>query len=183
MAPLRVCGLIFENFELLDYFGPVESFAIVNALVQMRDAQSLSTEEDKMKFLKSSPAQIQFDEVAPRLRPVEVTTVTCNDVHKTVSTGVPVTVQADATIEEAKGTDFDLIIIPGGLGCRIMTDEHFERFRDFVLTQHARGCIVASVCTATLLLARCDLLRHRRATTNKGHFQMIKDLIEQHCDG
>ena len=73
--------------------------------------------------------------------------------------------------------DFDLILVPGGLGTPIETPN--PAIDAWLVTQTQRAELVLSVCTGSGLLARNGLLDGRRATTNKLAF----DRIRQHGPG
>ena len=76
---------------------------------------------------------------------------------------------AEATM--AASEEFDVLLIPGGIGTRKeMNDTQFmaELKR---LAEASR--IVATVCTGSLLLAKTGLIDGRKATSNKRVFQLV----------
>ena len=67
--------------------------------------------------------------------------------------------------------DFDLLLIPGGIGTRsLVTDPDFL---DLLRTSATRARIVACICTGSALLAKIGLLDGHRATSNKIAFDWV----------
>jgi transcriptional regulator GlxA family with amidase domain len=130
-SPIHVGAILFEGFELLDFFGPLEMFGL------LEDAARISVVAERVGPIKSSSGPCGFAE----------------------------TTMADAS-------EFDALLIPGGIGTRKqMTNAEFlaELKR---LAKASR--IVATVCTGSFLLARTGLLDGRKATSNKRAFQLVK---------
>jgi transcriptional regulator GlxA family with amidase domain len=121
----RTIGAVFfDGFELLDIFGPLEMFGVLNA---------------------------QFDITA---------------VAETAGTVISAQqVAATATQTFAAAPQFDVLLVPGGMGTR--TQAANPAMLDFLRRQAAAAEIVASICTGAGLLAAAGLLDGRRATTNK----------------
>lgn len=76
------------------------------------------------------------------------------------------TIEPDQTIDEARPTDFDAIILPGGQAPEILRLD--TRVLDFVRAVEERDAVVAAVCHGPQILISADLLRGRRATCYKG---------------
>ncbi len=57
----------------------------------------------------------------------------------------------------------DVLVVPGGVGTRLLTRQ--EETVAWIRSHSARGALVTSVCTGSLLLAAAGLLRGRPATT------------------
>lgn len=130
-ARLRIGGVLFEGFELLDFYGPLELFGL------LEDRAQITVVAEYTGAIKSS--------VGP-----------CG--------------LAEATMKEA--SDFDVLLIPGGIGTRAQM-----RNPGFVgdLKRLAEASqIVATVCTGSLLLAKTGLLDGRPATTNKRVFKLVQ---------
>ncbi|CAN7175538.1 helix-turn-helix domain-containing protein [Acidovorax sp. LjRoot129] len=72
--------------------------------------------------------------------------------------------QVDAAISDVGR--MDLVVVPGFLLTLREALPLFERYRPWLRHQHAAGATVASMCTATFLLAECGLLPGVRATTH-----------------
>ena len=69
----------------------------------------------------------------------------------------------DRTI--ADGTDYDLILIPGGDAAPLNPKN--QALNNWIIEASAKAEYVLAVCTGTVLLATTGLLDGRRATTNK----------------
>jgi transcriptional regulator GlxA family with amidase domain len=130
-SPIHVGAILFEGFELLDFFGPLEMFGL------LEDGAKISVVAETAGPIKSSGGPY----------------------------GMAETTMANAS-------EFDVLLIPGGIGTRQqMTNMEFvaELKR---LAEASR--IVATVCTGSFLLARTGLLDGRKATSNKRVFQLVK---------
>ncbi len=72
--------------------------------------------------------------------------------------------------------DYDILIIPGGIGTRnIIRDESMLRFISALVQ---RSHVVCTVCTGSLILAKLGMLSGIRATT---HYAAIDTLISIDC--
>ncbi|MEI7731342.1 MAG: DJ-1 family glyoxalase III [Verrucomicrobiota bacterium] len=91
--------------------------------------------------------------------------------EKLVAGRCNVTVQADATLAEVERQDFDLLLIPGGPGVKVLrADGRPARLaRSFVQT----GKVVATICAAPTVLADAGLLAGKRFTA---HFSVHSEL-------
>lgn len=69
----------------------------------------------------------------------------------------------------------DMVVIPGGFGARRERENPVAL--DWIVRQHERTTITASVCTGAFLLAACGLLDGKRATT---HWASIGWLRQQY---
>ena len=88
---------------------------------------------------------------------------------KTIRSGQGPSIVADSLIEDA--FEFDLLLIPGGIGTRKEVDN-----TPFInsLARLAEECdTVATVCTGSALLARTGLLDAKQATSNKIAFDWV----------
>lgn len=82
-----------------------------------------------------------------------------------------IAVVADAALEDVSSRDFDLLLIPGGPGVKVLRED--GRTAALVRGQIARGRPVAAICAAPLVLADADVLRDRRVTA---HFSVHAEL-------
>ncbi|MBD2437633.1 DJ-1/PfpI/YhbO family deglycase/protease [Nostoc sp. FACHB-110] len=83
-----------------------------------------------------------------------------------------VSVQADATTTEALASEFDAVVIPGGMAPdKMRRNPNTVRFVQEAMQQ---GKLVAAVCHGPQLLIEGDLLRDRRAT---GFVAIRRDMI------
>ena len=130
-SPIHVGAILFEGFELLDFFGPLEMFGL------LEDRAKISVVAERAGAIKSSSGPY----------------------------GMAETRMADAS-------EFDVLLIPGGIGTRQqMTNAEFVATLKR-LSEASR--IVATVCTGSFLLARTGLLDGRKATSIKRVFQLVK---------
>lgn len=73
----------------------------------------------------------------------------------------------DSTLDAAIATDYDMIVLPGGLpGADHLRDD--PRIIDLVKHMHASGRYIAAICAAPRVLARAGLLDNRRVTSFPG---------------
>lgn len=68
-------------------------------------------------------------------------------------------------------------LIPGGMGTRVLCQDALWLKSLAVLIQSADE--IFSVCTGSVLLARCGLLRDRSATSNKRSFDWVKEATKE----
>ena len=101
---------------------------------------------------------------------VEVFTVAREDGAITCAKGLRVL--PDHTWETAP--EADVLLVPGGRGTRPLTKD--EPTLDWVRAGQARGALVTSVCTGSLVLAAAGLLRDRPAATYWGSFDELRAL-------
>jgi transcriptional regulator GlxA family with amidase domain len=128
--PLRIGMLLFDGFEMLDVFGPLEMFGMLGDKVQM------------------VTVGMQPGLVRPRNGPA---------------------VQIEQAM--ANSGQFDLFIIPGGIGTR--TEVNNPALLSALKVVSEATPKVASVCTGAALLARTGLLDGFEATTNKLAFDWV----------
>ncbi|MYM21998.1 helix-turn-helix domain-containing protein [Duganella sp. FT135W] len=83
---------------------------------------------------------------------------------KPVSTLRGQTLQPEVALDQIKHTD--LVLIPGFLFTLREALPGFDRYADWLRKQHAQGAVLATMCTATFLLAETGLLSGARATTH-----------------
>jgi transcriptional regulator GlxA family with amidase domain len=74
------------------------------------------------------------------------------------------TLQAEAALDNIDHTD--LVLIPGFLFTLREALPGFARYADWLRKQHAQGAVLATMCTATFMLAETGLLSGARATTH-----------------
>lgn len=74
--------------------------------------------------------------------------------------------------QEIRGTELDVVIVPGGDGARaVMRD---PKVLDWLRQVKESGAVVGSVCTGALVLASAGLLRNRAATTYFAAFDELR---------
>ncbi|KAG8719159.1 hypothetical protein FRC08_003511 [Ceratobasidium sp. 394] len=75
------------------------------------------------------------------------------------------------TFAQANGTQYDLILVPGGLGTRPAYIS--ATVLDFVRTQTPGLQYLLSVCTGSWVLAQAGVLEGKNATTNKAAYKQV----------
>jgi transcriptional regulator GlxA family with amidase domain len=144
----RVGLLLFDEVEVLDACGPFEVFSVATR-VAARDRPH-------------------------RPAPFAVTTISAGP-DRTVRARGGLPLGADLLLTEvlARGTAFDLVVVPGGVTTAVEADADVLRW----LSGQARSArTVASVCTGAFPLARAGLLDGLPATT---HWEDLAELRER----
>ena len=75
----------------------------------------------------------------------------------------------ELSIKQAKTSDFDAVIIPGGYAPDIL--RRHKEVNDFVKEMYDKGKVVASICHGGWVLVSAGILKGRKATS----FSAIKD--------
>lgn len=126
---MKVGVLLFDQFELLDVFGPLEMLGHV---------------ED-----------ISIELVAQSIGPIASAQGPC----------------AYAQTQLDSGTQYDTLLIPGGMGTRQLVND--QRTLNWIAQQAYKARYITSVCTGSALLAKSGVLDNKRATTNKMAFHWV----------
>jgi 4-methyl-5(b-hydroxyethyl)-thiazole monophosphate biosynthesis len=111
--------------------------------------------------------EIEAVTVVDLLRRAGVDVRTASLAGARVSGSHGITVEADISIDEADATDYDMIVLPGGMPGA----EHLKRdARIIALLQRFAdaGRYTAAICAAPGVLAHAGLLDNRRATSFPG---------------
>lgn len=75
---------------------------------------------------------------------------------------------ADTTLDSAmKNTDFDMVVIPGGMGGSTALMEH-EPFVSYIKKMYEEGRYVGAICAAPMILGKAGLLAGRSFTAYPG---------------
>lgn len=148
MNPSRwnVAILVFDGVEVLDFAGPFEVFS--------RTRTVPGTESRRT------------DDAAP----FEVFTV--------ARTRGPVTATGGLVVTPHAGFDdcprVDLLLVPGGFGTRPLLED--AETLAWIAARSREARLTTSVCTGSLLLAKCGVLAGRRATTHRGALDLLAQL-------
>ena len=102
--------------------------------------------------------QVEVYTIAPTTEPI-----TCAQGLKVI---------ADHTVDAAP--EFDVLVYPGGMGNRAFIGD--EAHRSWLQKNAARGALMTSVCTGSLVYADAGLLNGRPATTHWQWLEMLKQL-------
>jgi transcriptional regulator GlxA family with amidase domain len=125
--PRHIATVLFDGFELLDVFGPLEVFGMI-------------------------PDRFTMSLIGPAAGPVR-------------SAQGP-RAMADCSYDHAPLAD--VVLVPGGIGNRILLDD--KPFLAWLAEWASAAELIASVCTGSVMLARAGLLKGYRATSNKRLF-------------
>lgn len=155
---LRIGILVFDGFEPIDVWGFVEAFSI-------------------SRFIGTSYS-------SPPPYPFEVVLIS-NQRKPDGGTAPPAPVKSangprvapDYFRDEALDQKIDLLMIPGGVGTRVLlADDHPEEKRallHWVRSMDERVAIMSSVCTGAAVLAAAGLLDGKPAATNHAAFGWV----------
>jgi transcriptional regulator GlxA family with amidase domain len=143
MKKLNVAILLFDDVEVLDFAGPFEVFSRTR----------LTPGVDSRRTDDGAPFNVFT--VARITGPI------------TATGGLRVLPDHDF----ATAPDINLLVVPGGFGTRDLLDD--SSMLDWIRNTADRALYVTSVCTGSLLLARCGLLKGRRATTHWGALDLL----------
>ena len=127
--PLRIGGLLYADFELLDLFGPLEMFSMLGS-----DGASITLVAD-----------------------------TAGPVPSSMGSSGPLGPKAMADHGFDDAPDYDVLLIPGGLGTVAALSD--ERLLGFLRDRAQDTPILASVCSGSALLAKAGVLDGHRATS------------------
>lgn len=149
--PKKIAIILFPGFQLLDATGPLDAFSL------------LSYQHPLALYI-----------LAATLDPVS----THNFVQQKQGSHVSASIVPTHRFENAPA-DFDMVLLPGGLGARGPDGEkNTGPVVDFLksLDLSGDGSIkhVLTVCTGSEILARTGILDGRKATTNKRAFNEVK---------
>lgn len=132
--------LLFQAFESLDVFGPLDALQILSKRYKMD--LSLISSSSTLDPVSTAPR-------APSMNPMN------SSFFQSV---VPT-----HTIKDAP--DLDVLIIPGGIGTRA---PDLNATIDYIRTTYPKLQYLITVCTGAGLAAEAGVLDGKRATTNKG---------------
>jgi putative intracellular protease/amidase len=128
---MNINCLLFDDFETLDLFGPVEVFGKIDecSIEYFSINGGKIINKDNVQIITESIGKIEKD---------------------------------------------DVLLIPGGIGTRILVDndEFISKLR--ILIKKSSWCL--TVCTGSALLAKTGLLDNYEATSNKTAFEWVKSI-------
>jgi 4-methyl-5(b-hydroxyethyl)-thiazole monophosphate biosynthesis len=105
--------------------------------------------------------------VADILRRAGITVITAGLDDGVVRASRGMMLLPDATLNEALGTDFDMIVLPGGMpGSEYLKND--VRVIDLLKRMAAAGKYTAAICAAPMALHAAGLLEGRRGTSFPG---------------
>ena len=103
----------------------------------------------------------------------DVTVASVGDLQVTASRGVKLV--ADALIADCIDTDYDLVVLPGGIpGAENLRDD--EHLKQILLRQQSQGRLYGAICAApAVVLETHGLLQGRVATCHPGFAGQLSD--------
>jgi transcriptional regulator GlxA family with amidase domain len=142
-SKLNVGVLLFDDVEVLDFAGPFEVFSRTRLTPGLESRRSYDSAPFEVFTIGRAPGMI------------------------TATGGLRV----EPSFGFANAPAIDLLVVPGGFGTRPLL--HDDDMLGWIRRTAASARLVTSVCTGALLLARCGLLAHRRATTHWGALELL----------
>jgi putative intracellular protease/amidase len=121
--------LLFDNFETLDLFGPVEVFGKVDGC--------------RIKYFSIDGGEIVNGDN------IRIITENIDKIER-----------------------YDVFLIPGGSGTRILVDDNEFIRKLKIIAEKSLWCL--TICTGAALLAKTGLLDDSEATSNKIAFEWVK---------
>lgn len=138
--------LLFENFETLDIFGPVE---ILGALPDLFKLNFVSLKGGLIKSTQGVP--VQAEKYQPKVAQTD---------------------QEDGFQKSRHNTpEKRIVLIPGGAGTRDLASN--SEYIAFIKAFATDATYILSVCTGAALLAKAGLLNGKKATSNKRAFEWV----------
>ena len=111
--------------------------------------------------------EIEAITIIDLLRRAGIEVVTAGLAGRTVHAAHQVIVQADATLDQAAGKDYDMVVLPGGMpGAEHLNSD--PRVHEVLKRTAERGAPVAAICAAPIVLEKAGLLKGRKATSYPG---------------
>eukprot|EP00300_Choanocystis_sp_HF-7_P036019 c5091_g1_i1.p1 GENE.c5091_g1_i1~~c5091_g1_i1.p1 ORF type:complete len:482 (-),score=121.12 c5091_g1_i1:43-1488(-) len=136
---VRIGLIVYDKFEMLDTFGPLEIFAMANRILQ-------------------PSGRVAF----------ELVTIAED---RTIQSVLGPAVIVDKTFDQVPDPVFDLLLVPGGIGC--IREVHNASMIQFLRRAAEAAGLVMTVCSGSAVLAATGLLDGRRVTTNKISFDFL----------
>lgn len=137
--PSRFGMIVYPGYQTLDVFGPLDAY-----------------------FFLSLSRPLNLTIISYTLDPV----TTANRNQTAIGSEWSTSVIPTHTYENPP-KDLDVLLIPGGLGNRVLPDDHREALLNYLRDVYPSLQYIISICTGSGLLAQSGLLDRRNATTNK----------------
>lgn len=119
-------------------------------------------------FLANGFEEIEALGTADILRRAQIDVVTVSITNdKTVRGAYNIKVEADNTFSNIDFTDFDMLILPGGMPGAKNLNEHIE-LKNLLTEFNSKQKFIAAICAAPMVLGGLGLLKNKRATCYPG---------------
>ncbi|AKA67857.1 DJ-1/PfpI family protein [Clostridium scatologenes] len=126
--------LLFNNFETLDIFGPVEILGQI--------------EEYQIHYYSESGG------IITNAQKLKIVTEPINSADES-----------------------GILVIPGGMGTRELVNNTCFLDKLKLIAEKSTYCL--SICTGSAVLAKCGVLKNRKATSNKQALEWVKSVSDQ----
>ena len=119
-------------------------------------------------FLANGFEEIEALGTTDILRRAQIDVVTVSITNdKTVKGAHNIKVEADNTFSNIDFTDFDILILPGGMPGAKNLNEH-EELKKLLTEFNSKQKFIAAICAAPMVLGGLGLLKNKRATCYPG---------------
>ncbi|KAK4157766.1 class I glutamine amidotransferase-like protein [Chaetomidium leptoderma] len=152
-APTSIGIVVFPGYEPLDIWGPLELFSSIS---RTKDIE-LSIIGHEIGLVTTKPPPRAVDPVTGLPPP----------------TGARVATQILATHSFANAPPLDILLIPGGLGNRVLEERNDTGVEDFIAARYPQLKYLLSVCTGAVSIANSGVLKGKKATSNKASWKWV----------
>jgi len=114
-------------------------------------------------ILTNGVEEVEAISVIDLLRRAGIDVTTSSISGEQVTGSHNITIQADTQIDDIKGLDFDIVILPGGPGTKNLRES--DKVIKLVQNQHARGKYIAAICAAPTVLNMAGILSGKSITS------------------
>jgi protein deglycase len=114
-------------------------------------------------ILTNGVEEVEAISVIDLLRRAGIDVTTSSISGEQVTGSHNITIQADTEIDDIKGLDFDMVILPGGPGTKNLRES--DKVIKLVQKQHARGKYIAAICAAPTVLNMAGILSGKSITS------------------
>ncbi len=153
----RVGILVFDGFEPIDVYGPIEAFAI---------SRFIGT-----GYYSKPPHPFDIKLITNQTQPTGGGTPTPVRSYYNGPKVLP-----DLFRDQALGFGIDVLLIPGGAGVRNLLNgskDEVDTLLEWVNDMNEEVELMTSVCTGSAVLAKSGILDGKRATTNHEAFAWV----------
>ncbi|KAL2165039.1 hypothetical protein VTH06DRAFT_335 [Thermothelomyces fergusii] len=150
--PTSLGIILFEGYQPLDVWGPLELFSSMSA-----------TEDIELSIISHKTGLVSSK--APEPQPGEN--------WPSEGLGLRIGPEVMATHTFADAPPLDILLVPGGVGTRAMAERGDRAVADFVAARYPQLQHLLTVCTGAALAAEAGVLDGRRATSNKAAWSWV----------
>ncbi|KAL2148031.1 hypothetical protein VTI28DRAFT_87 [Corynascus sepedonium] len=144
--------VLYNGYEPLDIWGPLELFSSMSRYKNIK--LSVISHEIGLVTSKSPPFEADPNTPPPlgllRFGP-----------------------QVLATHSFENAPPLDILVVPGGIGNRILEQQNNTAMEDFIAARYPQLQYLLSVCTGAKIIARAGVLEGRRATSSKAVWNSV----------